>query len=81
MKNLTIKIGKEIKNWKYTNYHLIYLKRNDLLSQGKLDSLSQNSENLGRHIHWSSKSRHVVNTENQKNITFQIEKTYILEDQ
>ena len=80
MKNLTIKIGKEIKNWKCTNYHLIYLKRNRDISQGKVDSLSQNSENLGRHIHWSSKSRHVGNTE-PGHITFQIEKTYILEDQ
>lgn len=30
MKNLTVKIGKEIKNRKCTNYHLIYRKRDGL---------------------------------------------------
>lgn len=65
MKNLTIKIGKEIKNWKCTDYHRIYLKRDGLLSQGKLHPLCQNSENIGRHICWSSEASHIVNIENQ----------------
>lgn len=71
MKNLTIKIGKEIKNWKCTNYHLIYLKRDGLLSQEILYPLRQNPENIGRDIHWSWESRHIVNTENQHTPHFQ----------